>query len=424
MPTIQHQIKNALFVFCFFFSVSLTAQVTFMKGNFVNSQNVKVECLIKNYDWNNYPSEIEYKLNDSEVVEKIYTAQLQSFYIYETPHYYKKYDVASIPQQPGGYSLKSGLQLLKVLLEGKVSLLRNTDDVYFLGVEDQSPIPLINYKYINDQTQRVERNNSFRLELLNNLKCHTITSDDIRKVSYGEKDLVKIVSLYNACVNSESKNYTSKKAKAEFNIKLVGGVNLYTTNLDLKFISPRNADRMVDLSDEITLQSGSESNFVAGFEAEVRLPFNHKKWALFIVPTYNKQKGFTVYQPLSHLFSANNYETGYRGDVIFNGYSYIEIPLGLRRYFYLNKNSLINLNLSYGLSVTAGSDPSITVNWNENSVRLLHEDTTSNSSLLRIGAGYTFKDKYTLGVNYYAIKSLSKSNTNGSLSVILGYKIL
>jgi len=413
--------KKTLLFLSFLLSLSTYAQVTFMKGNFINSQNLKIECLIKNYDWNNFPAELEYKLNENNVVERIYAAQLNSFYIYETSHYYKKYDVPAIPVQPNGYSIKSGVQFLKVLVEGKVSLLLNNDNVYFLETDDKFVVPLIRYKYTNSD-DRVEENNSFRLELLNRLKCENITAEDIRKVSYSEKSLTKIVNSYNKCNNSESENYTSNKTKAEFNIKLVAGVNFYTATADMNFTFYSQSG-IVSTSDEINLKGKSESNFVAGFEAEVKLPFSHKKWALFIVPTYNKQKSVTYSQPLLYLFSTYPFQSGYRGDVILKDYSYIELPIGIRRYLYLNSNSQLNLNISYGVSLNTGSGGDPTVNWNDDSRRVSYVHETYGSSLLRIGAGYTFKERYNLGINYYAVKSLGVSKANGSFSVMLGYKL-
>ena len=43
----------------FLFTINLFAQVKFEKGYFIDSQNKKVECLIKNKDWIGSPSEIE-----------------------------------------------------------------------------------------------------------------------------------------------------------------------------------------------------------------------------------------------------------------------------------------------------------------------------------------------------------------------------
>lgn len=417
--------KKTLFFLSFLLSLSTYAQVTFMKGNFINSQNVKIECLIKNYDWNNFPIELEYKLNENNVVERIYAAQLNSFYIYETSHFYKKYDVPSIPVQPNGYSIKPGAQFLKVLVEGKVSLLLNNDNVYFLETDDKFIVPLIRYKYTNSN-DRVEENNSFRLELLNRLKCESITAEDVRKVSYSEKSLTKIVNTYNKCTNSASQNYTSNKTKAEFNIKLVAGVNFSTPEVKAGFFSPSSDAAPITIDETTTFKGDSQSNFAAGFEVELKLPFNHKKWSVFVVPTYNKQSEivFDVYRAyvIGYPWYSND-SRGYKGKMIVKEHSYIEIPLGIRRYFYLSKNSLINLNLAYGLSVSAGSNANVEYIRDTNTRNITFSDLTTGSSLLRIGAGYTFKDRYNLGVNYYAVKSLGASKANGSYSVLLGYKL-
>ncbi|MXN92640.1 hypothetical protein GR160_15535 [Flavobacterium sp. Sd200] len=415
--------KKTFLFLSFLLSMVATAQVTFMKGNFVNSQNVKVECLIKNYDWNNYPSEIEYKLNDSDVVEKIYTAQLQSFYIYETSHFYKKYDVPAIPQQPGDFILKSGLQLLKVLVEGKISLLKNNDDVYLLETEGIL-VPLLHYKYISRSTNIAEENNSYRLELFNRLKCEGIEPESIRKVSYTQKSLTKLVNNYNACAEGTSKDFTENKTKAELNFKIIAGMNFYTPEVDAILFADRT-ETQPEIDDAVSKKGQSKSNFAVGFEAEVKLPFNHKKWALFIAPTYNKQEAFSVNASKSFGGYPSQYylNWGYKGIIDVSEYSYIEVPIGIRRYFYLGKNSLLNLNLAYGVSLGVGDNANAEYIRNENTRNVRYDDNVTGFSLLRLGAGYTYK-RYNLGVNYYVVKFLGASKANGSVSVMLGYKIL
>lgn len=419
----QHTSNNKVLFFSFLLSIMANAQVTFMKGNFVNMQNVKVECLIKNYDWNNFPSEIEYKLNDSEVVERIYSAQIQSFYIYETPHFYKKYDVPVIPKQPNDYTIKSGVQLLKVLVEGKISLLKNNDDVYLLETEG-TLVPLLHYKYISRSTNMAEENNSYRLELFNRLKCNGIEPESIRKISYTQNSLTKLVNNYNTCADGTSKDFTENKTKAELNFKIVAGINFYTPEVDAKLYA-YSTDTQPGIDDAVSKKGESQSNFVVGFEAELKLPFNHKKWALFIVPTYNKQEAFSVNASRSFGGYPSQYyiNWGYKGRIELREYSYIELPLGIRRYFYLGKNSLLNLNLAYGLSLNIGDNANGEYIANENTRYLRYDDNVTSFSLLRIGAGYTYK-RYNLGANYYIVKSLGASKANGSVSVMLGYKIL
>src|SRR5690606_11264005 len=85
--------KSFYTLLLFFFSFNLSAQITFEKGYFINNQNQKIECLIKNQDWVGIPKEIEYQLSETSSVEKTNFDQITVLQIYGTPHYYKKQEV-------------------------------------------------------------------------------------------------------------------------------------------------------------------------------------------------------------------------------------------------------------------------------------------------------------------------------------------
>ncbi|MCR5861147.1 hypothetical protein LRS05_02845 [Flavobacterium sp. J372] len=396
-----------IFILCsFLFFITATAQTTFQKGYFVTKTNQQTECLIKNYDWNRIPTEIEYKTDESAEVKKIYTSQLQSFYIEGTSHMYKEYDVPAIPEQKGNIAIKSGKQLLKVIAEGKASLLKNGDDIYFLHFEGQPVKPLIYTRYLSTATGREETDNSFRLELYNSLKCETV--GDIRKIKYNENQLLGVITRYNECQDSETVNYAERKTMADFNLRVVTGINFYTSKIDVLLERFGVGGSGYD---QISLEGDAETNILLGFEAEIRLPFNHKKWALFTTPTYNSQG------------EISQYIKAYDADLKITGYSYVEMPLGIRHYFILNKNSELNLDIAYGFNTVIGSKPTATYTRNNNILNIDYKNANSGSSLLRVGFGYIYKN-YSAGINYYAKKSLTHSNTNGSISVLLGYKIL
>lgn len=200
----------------------------------------------------------------------------------------------------------------------------------------------------------------------------------------------------------------------------MAGINLYKLtvdmSLDMRYRDPIN----------YTFDGEDSKNFVAGFEAEVRLPFNHGKWALFVVPMYNKHEGFQrefsgiIRYPIGNNGFYENFTIG--GKVTHPDFSYVEIPIGIRHYFLFNKSSELNLSLSYGASIPLGSKPKIIfepipgTQWME-------KFDKQGSTLVRIGAGYSYHN-YTIDINYYARKSFTESNSNGAISILLGYKIL
>jgi hypothetical protein len=79
---------------------------------------------------------------------------------------------------------------------------------------------------------------------------------------------------------------------------------------------------------------GSTQIFRIGVEAEIILPFNNNKWSIIFEPTYRS------YQ------AEKNYDSPFTTskDRIEVDYTSIELPLGLRHYFYIDKNTRIFLN--------------------------------------------------------------------------------
>ena len=79
------------FLLIFTFStIVLNAQISFEKGYYITNAKEKVECLIKNYDWKNNPVEIEYKLTNSTLVQKIAITNMEEFSIYDKSKYIRR----------------------------------------------------------------------------------------------------------------------------------------------------------------------------------------------------------------------------------------------------------------------------------------------------------------------------------------------
>ncbi len=58
--------KLLLALFTLILSVNSSAQINFEKGYFINNSGDKTECLIKNIDWKNNPTEFLYKLLEND----------------------------------------------------------------------------------------------------------------------------------------------------------------------------------------------------------------------------------------------------------------------------------------------------------------------------------------------------------------------
>lgn len=70
----------------------------------------------------------------------------------------------------------------------------------------------------------------------------------------------------------------------------------------------------------------------------------------------------------------------------------IEMPVGVRHYFFLNKNSKLFINASYIFDICSKS--TIEYKRTDNSIYNLFESKSNN--VLGFGIGYKFKDKYNL----------------------------
>ena len=164
---------------------------------------------------------------------------------------------------------------------------------------------------------------------------------------------------------------------------------------------------------------GSQVVLSPGFELELLLPFNKNKWALFIAPNYQYFKNST--RPVS-LFSEDLGELSLQ-------YSYIEIPVGIRYYMYLNSNSKLYAQLAYGaISHLSNKNDEPFEKNDQIQGEVFFEEKGRDNSIFTIGFGYKFKDKYGLTLNYYATKKISNnssfaSSMDGSISLLATYTL-
>ena len=159
---------------------------------------------------------------------------------------------------------------------------------------------------------------------------------------------------------------------------------------------------------------GKKSQFGFGIETEFILGFNKNKWAIIAEPTY---QGFQS----SETFDSVNISGG--KIVTDVNYSSIEIPIGVRHYFFLNDDSKIFVNASYILDFVL--DSSVEFKRIDNSTFNSFEINTNNN--LAFGAGFKYADRYSIELRYLTSRDiLSNDDLNSNykvLSVILGYSI-
>jgi hypothetical protein len=394
--------KEILLLLTAILSLNCYSQISFEKGYFINNNEEKIQCFIKNVDWENNPKDFKYKLLEKSDPKTASIAQIKEFGIYNYSKYIRS-NVNIDRSTSNINTLKSNRNpvfkekeklFLEVLVEGASNLYQYNDVNlvrFFYSVGEPNTIePLIfkNYKITGDNI--IRENNQFRQQLLNNLKCESINLKGIKKARYKEDDLIDLFIQHNQCINSDFSNYKEKQKTDLFNLNLRVGLNSASFSMTEKLLTPR----VLDFGNKISLK--------LGLEAELILPFNKNKWAILFEPTYSQYKS-------EKEFDSNNIEVNYR---------FIEATIGIRHYFFLNSNSKLFIN------GTLNSDLAI------NSTITNHpygELTIKSSSNFSLGLGYKQNDKFSLELRYYTNKLISQSQfyqfDYNTLSVIFGYTL-
>lgn len=73
------KMRNLLIIAIILTSLSSYSQIEFENGYIINNNSEKINCLIKNNDWKNNPSEILYKLEENSDIEKGTIEDIQEF---------------------------------------------------------------------------------------------------------------------------------------------------------------------------------------------------------------------------------------------------------------------------------------------------------------------------------------------------------
>lgn len=392
------------------FTMSITfAQIRFEKGYFIDNSGTKTEVFIKNIDWKNNPKEFEYKFDNNSEAKKESIKNITEFGIDNAGKYirktvmidYSSSNLNSVSDKRDPEFVKETL-FLKYLVEGKTNLFyyENGGTRRFFYNKDQSDIQQLVYKVFSVDQSQIGYNEDYKKQLSNILECG-IENKDIQRTDYRANDLTKLFMKSNACSSGNSINYTATKGKRDvFNLSIRPGISssaLQTTAYSYGSSSTADYDR--------------KTSFRIGAEFEFILSFNKNKWSLFLEPTYQyyKSEGEMTNYPGEY------YEEKVKHSV---DYKSIDIPFGVRHYFFLNDQSKIFINGGYMVSVNLNS-----------SIKRQYSDMKIESgNNLFFGAGYKYNDKFGIEFrvntsrNILRNYSMWKSNYN-SVSLILGYTL-
>lgn len=387
-------------------------QIRFEKGYVINNDNKRIECLIKNSDWKDNPSEIYFKTINSEIVEVGNVSSIKEFGIYG----YSKYVMANVQIDRSSDNIEmlttskepnwSQEQLfLKVILEGKASLYSYEEDNlkrFFYSSNNGVIMQLIYKQYLVDNIY-ITYNNKFRQQLWNDVKCSNTSANSIERINYSFKDLTKYFSLYSQCFGDSVVKYDKKStSRKEFlNFKITPGINIASFSATNGYYRAKNFEVKNNLSLRI------------GFESEYILPINMNKWGLIFEPTF---------QYFNSKININDVTATVK-------YHSVEFPIGVRYYSFINNNLKMFFNGFYisNVNVIFNSKINFTKTFVDKTYDLNALDISTSSSLA-FGAGVEHK-RVSAEVRYYLSQNLlSKyqfwSSDYERLSVIIGCKLI
>jgi len=402
-PPIHRQMNTtrvALLSCLLILNVHCFAQIRFQKGYFINTSGKKIECLIKNVDWEKNPSKFEYKSSENA---EVLTATIDDVTEFAVPNEIRfvrqsvlidrsnrDLNGISSTQQP---DFQKETIFLRVVVEGKASLFRVRDsknEKYFFSSQSSKVEQLIYKKYLLPGGD-IGANNTFRQQLRNALQCKEIEVRDLKSLSYRRRELQKVFVTYNQCENADFVNWeATKDSMRSFVLTIRPGINYGRAKMRSAPIASSN----VDFDNQLTFRIGLEGDFT--------LPFHNRKWSLFAEPTYQYYKPASVSEPQRFTLT----------------YQSLEIPIGIRHKFYMNDQSNIFINLGATIDLPFKSKVDVPSG--------IDLDMKPSSNFFA-GAGYKFLDRFSFEIRYSTPSTIIQYTVMDvnykKLSFVLGYSI-
>ena len=149
-------IKPVLFsAVLMFLSIACFSQIVFEKGYFIDESNQRIECLVRNVDWRNNPTEFEYKMSEDSDLLRASIGTVTEFGVDNVSKWVRA--TVDIDQSGDGLNdlskernpvFEEKRVFLKVLIEGKASLFlfREGNLTRFFYRKDDSEIRQLVYK--------------------------------------------------------------------------------------------------------------------------------------------------------------------------------------------------------------------------------------------------------------------------------------
>lgn len=398
--------KITLFIISLFYANSLIAQNVFEKGHYVDTEDNIIPGLILNFDWRSNPSEIRFKADSLAQEITLGLTEINGFEIDDYGKFVKfSVDIDRSSENKSNLSdittplFNNETILLKSLVEGAISLYSYQDgnlQRFFLKNRNGTIEQLV-FRFFA-RGSRVITDDSFKQQLKSELGCSLGSQNSLEEIDYKRKDLVELVINENECMGELNQVYTYKRGYKKFRLTIKPGLNI--SNLQLITTAGLFTKR------EYT--SNFDNNFVfnLGLEAEFILPYANGAWSIILQPTYHQFK-------FEDTFEISSQEREVTVD-----YKAIEVELGIRYNYSLNKDSKLYFNplLVYGFDFN--SDVKI--------LGLPTSDIVLHPAL-EMALGFSMKD-FTLEVSYSPSRELIANENNETFTfdaenTIIGFTV-
>ena len=384
-------------------SAACFSQKNFLKGYYIDNSGKKMECLIKNSDWEYNPDFFDCKTNPDDVSREVSISEAKEFaidgyfkYVRETvaidnskgePDY-------SIDKEP---NFTTVTVFLKVLVEGTNNLYQYENNTFpirfFFKNNTQNIQQLIYKKYFksNENMSNLYANDFYKRQLLATVNCKD-SALKVESLQYSDDDLRDYFNLVNKCSGDTSSKEVSKRQKTKLYYKLA-----FNTNYSYFDLISKNGIRTVPFDG--SNETGKKTSFSIGVELEAILPFNNRSWAVFTEPSFISYKGDGIMT--STYYINPNYNNGYtNNDYKINfKFNSVTVPFGIKRNFNFNKNSKFYLETGINLQFVSNSDLLITRD-NNGYPTFLYTELNGIKYNLLFGVGFQFK-KYVIAFRQY-----------------------
>ncbi|MEM6685470.1 MAG: hypothetical protein AAF617_06705 [Bacteroidota bacterium] len=386
-------------------TTGVVAQINFEKGYFIDQNNQKTECYIKNEDWINNPSEFEYKLTPNGKTKTLRSTNLKTLVI-DNAFKFEKHIVPYDDSERSTTNLsyerspkyKETELILNVLVEGKATLYSYRDEdkrAFYVQLDDGNIRPLI-YNVYTNKDRNILYNNRYQQQLLTEFPCEGINEKKVTRVAYKSDDLKSFFKDYNECKGSKVVEFYKAK-KGEFHLKVFAGAYSSSAVSDLGFLG-------ISFGGVETATAWSPT---FGVELTYVLPFNKNKWAVFIAPNYSSYEGEGSFFDLA-------VQRAFKLE-----YSAIQIPIGFKHYMFLNDTSKISLSAAVLIDALLNAEGSGNVT--------IEKDGFQTSAGFALGVGFSY-DNYSIEARYLPSRQLLENNASSNIeldqfSITIGYTI-